>query len=273
MTGGVSVKRIGILGAGNMGGAIIRGLMESGYVRPSEAAIYDPNGKAMEAISQTWPVTCCTSAAELCEISSMVVFAVKPQLLQKAIDECGEELLDRAVISIVAGWTTEMLADALGRYEARYLRVMPNTPAIVGEGMTALCEDTTFTKEEFSFAEGIFEAIGKTVILPERMFDGVTALSGSSPAMVYTLMETMADAGVREGIPRATALTLAAQTVLGSALMVLNSGEHPAALRDKVCSPAGTTIEAVAALEEHGFRNAILQAMKDCADRSRAMRE
>ena len=125
--------------------------------------------------------------------------------------------------------------------------VMPNTPAMVGEGMTAICDETTFTQEDFDYAKGIFDAIGKTRVLPERLFDGVTAISGSSPAYVYMLIEAMADAGVREGLPRTYAYEMAAQSVLGSALMVLSSGTHPAALKDAVCSPGGTTIEAVAA--------------------------
>ena len=148
---------------------------------------------------------------------------------------------------------------------------MPNTPALVGEGMTAICDDTTFSQEDFDFAKGIFDAVGKTKVLPERLFDGVVAVSGSSPAYVYMMIEAMADAGVREGLPRSYAYEMAAQSVLGSALMVLSSGTHPAALKDAVCSPAGTTIEAVAALEKNGFRNAVMEAMKACAEKSREM--
>ena len=127
------------------------------------------------------------------------------------------------------------------------------------------------SQEDFDFAKGIFDAIGKTRVLPERLFDGVIAISGSSPAYVYMMIEAMADAGVREGLPRTYAYEMAAQSVLGSALMVLSSGTHPAALKDAVCSPSGTTIEAVAALEKCGFRNAILEAMRVCAEKSREM--
>ena len=187
------------------------------------------------------------------------------------IDGLRPALRGKAVLSIAAGWTVDMLEKALEGTGATWLRVMPNTPALVGEGMTALCDDTTFSQEDFDFCKGIFDAIGKTKILPERLFDGVTAISGSSPAYVYMMIEAMADAGVREGLPRACAYEMAAQSVLGSALMVLSSGTHPAALKDNVCSPGGTTIEAVAELEKDGFRNAIMEAMRVCAEKSRKM--
>ena len=175
------------------------------------------------------------------------------------------------MISIAAGWTISRLAAALEGSGATYLRAMPNTPAMVGEGMTAICDDTTFDADDFDFAKGIFEAVGRTVVLPEKLFDGVIAISGSSPAYVFMMIEAMADAGVREGIPRSYAYEMAAQTLLGSALMVLQSGTHPAELKDAVCSPAGTTIEAVEMLERKGFRSAVMDAMKACADKSREM--
>ena len=148
---------------------------------------------------------------------------------------------------------------------------MPNTPALVGEGMTAICDDTTFSKEDFNYAKGIFDSVGKTKVLPERLFDGVVAVSGSSPAYVYMMIEAMADAAVKQGIPRVYAYEMAAQSVLGSALMVLSSGTHPAALKDAVCSPGGTTIAAVEELEKHGFRASVMAAMDACAQRSKEL--
>ncbi len=275
--GGVSamselLREIGIIGAGNMGSAIARGLIETGYIRPDQLAVCDKNREQLEAIAMDWPdVGCYEHEKELCENSRTIIFAVKPHLLAEAIQGCGSCLMDRPVISIAAGWTVGMLKEKLEPLGARWLRVMPNTPALVGEGMTAICSETSFTEDEVAFARGIFDALGKTVILPERMFDGVIAISGSSPAYVYMLIEAMADGGVREGLPRKTAIEMAAQAVLGSALMVLNSGTHPAALKDAVCSPAGTTIEAVAALEKKGFREAVLAAMRACAEKSRDM--
>ena len=207
----------------------------------------------------------------MAENADLIIIAVKPIYVQNVIDEIRGVLNGKAVLSIAAGWTVDMLSRALSGTGATYLRVMPNTPALVGEGMTALCDDSTFSKEDFEYAKGIFDSVGKTRILPERLFDGVVAISGSSPAYVYMLIEAMADAGVREGLPRVYAYEMAAQSVLGSALMVLSSGTHPAALKDAVCSPGGTTIEAVEELERKGFRAAIMDAMKLCAEKSREM--
>ncbi|MBR4711877.1 MAG: pyrroline-5-carboxylate reductase [Clostridia bacterium] len=266
------MNRIGIIGVGSMGGAIARGLLEAGTVRPGQLAVCDPRVEALEALSEAWPgITCVTAADALCELSQMIILAVKPYLAEQVIGQCGDALADKAVVSIAAGVTAAKLKAMLEPLGARWLRVMPNTPALVGEGMTALCAEHTLTSEEMDFARRVFDSLGKTTVLPERMFDGVIAVSGSSPAYVYMMIEAMADAGVREGIPWAEACRMAAQSVLGSALMVLNTGTHPAALRNAVCSPAGTTIDAVAELEARGFRTAVMEAMRACADKSRAM--
>lgn len=266
------MKRIGLIGAGNMGSAILRGMLTADYLRQSDVAVCDTSRRKMEELSRELPgVTYVDSAAELAELCEMVILAIKPQYLGGVIDDIREEIRGKAVISIAAGWTVAMLEEALDGTDATCLRVMPNTPAMVGEGMTAICDETTFSEEDFSFAKGIFEACGRTVILPEKLFDGAIAISGSSPAYVFMMIEAMADAGVKEGIPRACAYEMAAQALLGSALMVLQSGTHPASLKDAVCSPAGTTIEAVEMLERRGFRAAIMDAMGACAEKSREM--
>lgn len=264
--------KLGFLGVGNMGGAILRGVLSAGYLPEEDIAVCRRNRRKLEELSDEFPgLTCTESAIELAEMCDMIILAVKPQYLGEILDEIRDELNGKAVISIAAGWTVKQLADALSGTDATYLRAMPNTPAMVGEGMTAICEDTTFDLDDFDFAKGVFDAVGRTVILPEKLFDGVIAISGSSPAYVFMMIEAMADAGVKEGLPRATAYEMAAQTLLGSALMVLQSDSHPAALKDAVCSPAGTTIEAVEELERKGFRAAIMDAMKVCADKSRTM--
>lgn len=264
--------KLGFLGIGNMGSAILRGVLSAGYLTEDDIAVCRRNRRKLEELSDEFPgLTCTESAIELAEMCDVIILAVKPQYLGDIIDEIRCELNTKAVISIAAGWTVERLAAALEGSGATWLRAMPNTPAMVGEGMTAICEDTTFDQDDFEFAKGIFDAVGRTVVLPERLFDGVIAISGSSPAYVFMMIEAMADAGVKEGLPRATAYEMAAQTLLGSALMVLQSGTHPAALKDAVCSPAGTTIEAVEELERKGFRAAIMDAMKVCAERSRSM--
>ncbi len=266
------IQTIGMIGTGNMGSAILRGVVDAGYIRSSLITAYDASAKKMRELEEDIPgVRLAQDCREVAENADLIIIAVKPIYVQNVIDEIRGVLNGKAVLSIAAGWTVDMLSRALSGTGATYLRVMPNTPALVGEGMTALCDDSTFSKEDFEYAKGIFDSVGKTRILPERLFDGVVAISGSSPAYVYMLIEAMADAGVREGLPRVYAYEMAAQSVLGSALMVLSSGTHPAALKDAVCSPGGTTIEAVEELERKGFRAAVMDAMKACAEKSREM--
>ena len=268
------MRTIGIIGIGSMGGAIARGLLETGELRPEEVALCDREMDRLEPFATRWPALACYDQPDLmAEECGMIILAVKPYVLAGVVEACGESLEDKAVISIAAGWTVPMLRHLLERTGARWLRVMPNTPAMVGEGMTALCEDTSFTQKELGLALRVFNALGRTVTLPERLFDGVTALSGSSPAYIYMLIEAMIDAGIREGIPAPAARELAAQSVLGTALMVLSSDKHPAELRTAVCSPGGTTIDAVAVLEEKGFRHAVQEAVRVCAEKSRRMSE
>ena len=266
------ISTIGMIGTGNMGSAILRGIVEADYVKPGQIIAYDTSSRRMKELVEDIPgVLTASNCLEVADKADMIILAVKPIYVKEVIDEIRPALNGKAVLSIAAGWTVSMLEDALYGTNASYLRVMPNTPALVGEGMTAICDNTTFSQEDFNYAKGIFDSVGKTKVLPERLFDGVVAVSGSSPAYVYMLIEAMADAAVKEGIPRAYAYEMAAQSVLGSALMVLSSGTHPAALKDAVCSPGGTTIEAVEELERHGFRAAVMDAMEACARKSREM--
>ena len=267
------MRKIGLIGAGNMGSAILRGMINADYIKASQVIVCDKSEKRMEELSAELPqAILCDDPAELAAQADVILLAVKPNVMADLIASIRDMLTaDKVVISIAAGWTVGMLKEALGDAEASLLRVMPNTPALVGEGMTALCAEHTLSEEDFAFAKGIFEAVGRTVVLPERLFNGVVAVSGSSPAYVYMMIEAMGDAAVREGLPRKVAYEMAAQSVLGSALMVLSSDEHPGALKDAVCSPAGTTIDAVAALESRGFRSAIMEAMHVCAEKSASM--
>ena len=261
-----------MIGAGNMGGAILHGVIDADYVKASQLLVCDKSRTRLEELALELPgVTFCDMAPDLVEQSDMVILAVKPNMVRQVIDDIRPVLSGKAIISIAAGWTVAMLQEALEGSGATYLRVMPNTPAMVGEGMTAICNETTFSVSDFDFAQGIFDAVGRTIVLPERLFDGVIAISGSSPAYVDMMIEAMADAGVREGLPRKNAYEMAAQAVLGSALMVLQSGEHPGSLKDAVCSPGGTTIDAVVELERKGFRAAIMDAMEACARKSKEM--
>ena len=263
---------VGIVGIGNMGNAILHGILDAGYIKPANLVLYDPKIEILEKLSRDQPsITYCDHALELARLSDVIILAVKPYIMESVIESIAPALNGKTIVSIAAGWTCSMLQSHLEPHGASFVRVMPNTPALVGEGMTALCSEYTVTDDMFQFVQGIFDSLGRTVVLEERLFDGVIAISGSSPAYIYMLIETMAQAGVRYGIPMHTAIEMSAQAVLGSALMVLNSGNHPAELRDAVCSPAGTTIEAVAALEENGFRSSLWKAMEACVEKSQSM--
>ena len=197
------IQTIGMIGTGNMGSAILRGVVDAGYIRASMITAYDASAKRMRELEEDIPgIHTAQDCREVAENADLIIIAVKPIYVQDVINEIKMDLNGKAVVSIAAGWTVDMLSRALSGTGATYLRVMPNTPALVGEGMTALCDDSTFSKEDFEYAKGIFDSVGKTRILPERLFDGVVAISGSSPAYVYMMIEAMADAGVREGLPR-----------------------------------------------------------------------
>ena len=262
--------KIGFIGAGNMAGAMIRGILKGKKASPGEIMASDVNAQALAALTKETDVKTGTNK-ETAAFAEVLFLAVKPQFFEGMLKDIAPALSpETVVVSIAPGKTIAWIRETLG-CPCRLIRTMPNTPALVGEGMTAICDNTTFSKEDFNYAKGIFDSVGKTKVLPERLFDGVVAVSGSSPAYVYMMIEAMADAAVKEGIPRVHAYEMAAQSVLGSALMVLSTGTHPAALKDAVCSPGGTTIEAVEELERKGFRAAIMDAMKVCAEKSREM--
>ena len=263
--------KIGFIGAGNMASAIIGGMMATAFAAPSDVAVYDISEAQMEKVANQYKVTALRSQRELVESCEFIVLAVKPVYMKDVLSKAALYSAEKKFISIAAGWTVQMLKDALSVPSAQILRCMPNTPLMVGEGFTALCEDTTFSKADIAWVQSLFESLGTASILPERLFDAIIALSGSSPAYVFVFAEALIDAGIRLGLPRDIATKACEQTMLGAAKMLLETGEHPAKLKDMVCSPGGTTIEAIAALEENGFRNAIIQAATACAEKSRAL--
>lgn len=262
---------IGFIGNGNMGGAIIGALIKNKIVSPNEVYVSDINIEGLEKTAQIYGVHTSTDNAETVKAADTLFLAVKPNVVYNVIDEIKELVTsDMLVISIVAGQNIEKLENAFGK-EIKLVRVMPNTPALVGEAMSGICVNKNITEEEKERVLKIFSSFGKGEIVSEYLMDAVTAVSGSSPAYVFMFIEAMADAAVMGGIPRTQAYTFAAQAVLGSAKMVLETDKNPAELKDMVCSPGGTTIEAVAALEENGLRNAVIKAMKACIDKSKSM--
>ena len=204
--------------------------------------------------------------------ADILFLSVKPQIYPAVIEEIRDLVTsDQLIITIAPGKTLAWLKESFGGKELKIIRTMPNTPAMVQEGMTAVCPNEHVTDDDLSTALTLLGSFSKTEVVPEHLMDVVTSVSGSSPAWVFMLIEAMADAAVADGMPRAQAYTFAAQAVYGSAKMVLESGKHPAELKDMVCSPAGTTIEAVRVLENKGFRSAVFEAMKACTKRSREL--
>ncbi|MDT3843044.1 MAG: pyrroline-5-carboxylate reductase [Bacillota bacterium] len=262
---------VGFIGMGNMGTAILKGLLKT--YRPEQLAFTQPTeakGKKTEAETGVKYVA---SNAALAENSEILVLAVKPQFYNSVLPEIGEVLAkDAIVISLAPGVTIDTIHEKLGQ-KGRIVRCMPNTPAMIGEGMTGVSYDESqFSEEEKKNIRDIFESFGEMELVPEHLMDVVTCLSGSSPAYVYMFIEALADAGVKHGMPRAAAYKFAAKAVAGSAEMVLKTGKHPAELKDNVCSPGGTTIAGVAALEEYGLRNAVIKASDACYDVCTAMK-
>ena len=260
----------GIIGAGNIGSAILRSAIQHGALRSDEAHVYDVNPEHTQALKKELGITAHASSRDLIASCDMILLAVKPNVVEKVLKAEKAALQGKALISIAAGWRVEMLKKVVGE-SVRLLRAMPNTPLLVGEGMTVFSLDHTLTKDESAFAEGLFRALGRQLWVEEYQMDAVTALSGSSPAFAYIFTEAMADAGVACGLSRMQSVEMAAQTLLGSAKMVLETGMHPGALKDMVCSPAGTTIAGVRALEAHNFRSVVMEAVIAANDRSAAL--
>ena len=261
--------KIGFIGTGNMGSAMMGGMVSSGIVAASNVMASDIFQAALDRISDQLNIATSTNNRDVVDFADIVFLAVKPQYLAGAIDGIKDmDFTDKIVVSIAAGQSIEKLTELFGK-QLKLIRVMPNTPALVGEAMSALSPNELVSEDEADIVLHLFESFGKAEIVPEKLQDAVVGISGSSPAYVYMFIEALADGAVAEGMPRAQAYKFAAQAVLGSAKMVLETGEHPGVLKDAVCSPGGTPIEAVATLEALGFRNAVIEAERVCVEKSR----
>jgi pyrroline-5-carboxylate reductase len=261
--------RVGLIGAGNMGTPIIKGIISSGLLKPSMINIFDVSGEKASALCKETGANLMKDNSELVSKSDIIILAVKPNYIKAALEEC-KTCFDasKVLVSIAVGISIQSLKDIIGQ-DKTVVRTMPNIPVLVGEGMTLLCYDGLITEDRKSIVRKLFDCSGKTDVLEERLMSEVTALTGSSPAYVAMFIEAMADAAVLSGIPRDLSYRLAAQAVLGSAKVLVETGMSPAAFKDQVCSPAGTTIEAVQALEKNGFRFAVMDAMNECTKRAR----
>ena len=263
--------KLGFIGAGNMGGAIIGGVVSSGLVNACDITVADRDAKKLNDLRDKFGVNISLDNLD-CTDADVVFLCVKPNVIEYVIEELNSQVQnDTVFVSIAAGQSLEKLSAMFDNPQVKIVRVMPNTPALVGEGMSAVCANENVTEEEMQTVLGIFNCLGKAQSVSENIMDAVTAVSGSSPAYVFMFIEAMADAAVRGGMSRDMAYTFAAQAVLGSAKMVLETKKHPAELKDMVCSPGGTTIDAVAVLEEEGMRNAVMKAMEACINKSKEM--
>lgn len=267
------MAKIGFIGTGNMGRAMVKGLAQSGLYQQQDLYIYDRNLAVAKELAQDLGIQSTETPQALVKACDRIIFAVKPNVLPAVLRALVPEVTaDKVVISVAAGISLEKLASILGA-DHKIVRVMPNTPALVGMGMSAVTQNDQVTQAELAEVLAIFASFGKAEAVSESLIDAVIGVSGSAPAYVYLFIEALADGAVMEGMPRAQAYEFAAQTVMGSAQMVLETGQHPGELKDMVCSPGGTTIAAVKTLEEAGLRAAVIQAVQVAAEKNREMAE
>lgn len=273
----LSDKRLAILGVGMMGGALARGLVRADAMPANHIFLFDPHRARVEHIAAeigTNPTsTVAESASDAVAEADIVLIAVKPWVVPSVLTEVTPALTEKHLIVSIAAGVRLATMEALVSGNIPVIRVMPNTPALVGEGVAALARGSHATDPHFALAMELFSVVGKTAEVEERMMDAVTGLSGSGPAYVYLLIEALMDGGVKAGLTRDTARLLAAQTVYGAAKMVLDSDDHPAELRDNVTTPGGTTIAGLTVLERAGIRVALMDAIEAAAQRSRELSE
>jgi pyrroline-5-carboxylate reductase len=261
-------KRIGFIGTGNMGSALLKGIIKSGLVSHKYVSIYDVDEQKIKSLSSSTGARIMKDSCELVEKSDIIIMAVKPNVVTKALEPCKAYFdNEKILVSIAVGIPIITYKNIIGETK-KVIRTMPNMPALVSEGMTLISYDGRVDTGDVENVKKIFECVGKVEVLDERLMSQVTALTGSSPAYVYMFIEAMVDAAVRSGIPHDIAYKLAAQSVLGAARMALETGKHTGQLKDEVCSPGGTTIEAVSVLEKNNFKYAVIEAMEACTKKA-----
>ncbi|MBQ3107881.1 MAG: pyrroline-5-carboxylate reductase [Firmicutes bacterium] len=274
--------KLGIIGTGNMGSAILKGYLKAKPEAAGDVIILAKNREKLSALAAETGTAMADSVESLVFESDVILFAVKPYQFDEVLPLAQKGWSpEKLAVSVAAGITLQRLQEGLSGVgntgmlteaaDVKAVRAMPNTPAMVGEGMTAVCRNAAVTEDDMRFVMELFGGIGKAEEITEQLMDSVIGVSGSSPAYVYMFIEALADGAVAEGMPRSQAYTFAAQAVLGSAKMVLETGLHPGQLKDQVCSPGGTTIEAVTVLEDMGLRSAVTSAVRAAAQKSRDM--
>lgn len=262
-------RKIGFIGAGNMGCAMIRSIAKSDIVKSDKIYVYDLDVEKISKLKDEIGINQSKSEKDVVENCDIIIIAVKPNIVETVLEKC-KNLFDskKILVSVAVGVPIKFYKKIIGE-DKKVIRTMPNTPALVGEGMTLVSPDSIISKGEVDYVMSIFDCFGKAELLDEKLMSEVTALTSSSPAYVFMFIEAMADASVLSGLPRNLSYKLAAQAILGSAKMVLETGKHPGELKDMVCSPAGTTIEAVSTLEKNKFRYAVIEAMDVCTKKAK----
>lgn len=264
--------KIGFIGLGNMATAMIGGMLGKGLVKPEEVIGASKTESTSQKIKAKFDITAVTDNVWVARQSDILFLAIKPVFFPEVIGEIRDAVKSEAlVVSIAAGLNLKYLKEAFGRPELKIIRCMPNTPALVMEGCTGVCAGAEVPQEDMDRVLALLRSFGTASIVPERLMDAVVGVSGSSPAYVFMFIEAMADAAVAAGMPRKQAYEFAAQSVMGSAKLMLETGKHPGELKDMVCSPGGTTIQAVKVLEEKGMRAAVMDAVEACINKSKNM--
>ncbi len=263
--------KIGFIGTGNMGGSMIRGMVTSGAVSGENINVFDLDRMKAEGLSKEYGVTFLGSEVEVAEKSDIVILAVKPNIYRAVLEKIKDIInKDKIILTIGAGISIRFVENMIGE-DKKVVRTMPNTPAQVLEGMTAVTFNSNIGEEDKKAVHMILDSFGKSMEIEEKLMHAYTGISGSLPAYVYMFMEALADGGVLEGMPRDKAYSIIAQAVKGSAAMLLETGKHPGQLKDEVTSPGGTTIEAVKVLEKGNFRGTVMEAVAACTEKSRKM--
>jgi pyrroline-5-carboxylate reductase len=266
-------QRIGMLGAGNMAGALIRGLLASKSVTAEQIVASDPRAEHLKELETKYGIKTFSDNRELAAVSNLVVLAVKPQVIDRVLDQMADCFApDTLLVSIAAGVPIRSLEARLPAH-VRVVRAMPNTAAIALAGATGIAPGSRATQADIDVTQALFAAVGRSVVLDESLIDAVTGLSGSGPAYIMVIIEALADGGVKVGLHRDTALLLAAQTVYGSAKLLLETGEHPGRLKDMVTSPGGTAIAGLHTLETGGIRRTLIDAVESAAKRAAELGE
>jgi pyrroline-5-carboxylate reductase len=271
MANDLAGKKIAFLGAGKMGGIILQALLKSGMLAPGDTCATVAHGERAKALAAKLNIKVGTNNAEAAKGADIIVIGVKPQVVEEVVREISPYVSPKQIIVSVAASVPTLMIEKDLPPMVPVIRAMPNTPCIVGAGMTAICKGRAVTAEQVALTVDIFNVVGRTVVVDEKHMDAVTALSASGPAYIYIILESLAEAGVKVGLPRDIATLLAAQTTLGAAKVVLETGDHPALLKDAVTTPAGCTIDAIMELEEGKLRVTLIKAVVKAAQRAKEL--